>query len=184
MRRGRGRLARHQGPARSVGHALLGRHSERDEPAGAHIFADDAAQLRASHKSRISGQGGIRTGRVRPWREPRSLYRSARGGSWPMTAATAAARHGRLLGVNLPAASPFVNPDSAHHGPRYEAGGASIIPPDATACAAIKGPPPSVRRFMPARCRAPRRAVPPARTDAGGALGREALDAAAVASGA
>ena len=58
------------------------------------------------------------------------------------------------------------------------------INPDATGSAAIKGPPRSVRRFMPARCRAPRRAVPLARTDAGGALGREALDAATVASGA
>jgi non-ribosomal peptide synthetase component F len=31
----------------------------------------------------------------------------------------------RLQAVNLPAASAFVNPDSAHHGPRREAGGAS-----------------------------------------------------------
>jgi hypothetical protein len=30
--------------------------------------------------------------------------------------------------VNLPAHVAFVNPDSAHHGPRHEAGGASIIP--------------------------------------------------------
>jgi hypothetical protein len=59
-----------------------------------------------------------------------------------------------LLGVNLPAASPFVNPDSAHRGPRREAGGASIIPPDATAP-------------LDAPCRR-------ARTDDGGAIGSEA----------
>jgi hypothetical protein len=43
----------------------------------------------------------------------------------------AAARNDRLPRVNLPARIAFVNPDSAHHGPRREAGGASIIPPDA-----------------------------------------------------
>jgi hypothetical protein len=48
--------------------------------------------------------------------------------SWPIGLATAAARHGRLLRVNVPAASAFVNPDSTHHGPRQEAGGISIIP--------------------------------------------------------
>ena len=80
----------------------------------------------------------------------------------------AAARHGRLPRVNLPAASPFVNPDSAHHGPRREAGGASIIPPDAN----------SFRRDQGATTAASslRRAVPLARTEAGGAIGREALD--------
>jgi hypothetical protein len=48
----------------------------------------------------------------------------------PLAEMPAAARHGRLLGVKLPAARPpFVNPDSAYHGPRRKAGGASIIPP-------------------------------------------------------
>jgi hypothetical protein len=37
---------------------------------------------------------------------------------------------------------------------------------------------------MPATCRAPRRAVPPRQTDAGDAIGREALDTGTVASGA
>jgi hypothetical protein len=36
--------------------------------------------------------------------------------------AMAAGRTVRLPGLNLPAASPFVNPDSAHHRPRREAG--------------------------------------------------------------
>jgi hypothetical protein len=78
----------------------------------------------------------------------------------------------------------FVNPDSAHRGPRREAGRASIIPPDVTGSAAIKGLPRSVRRFHAGGGVAPldvpcRRAA----TDAGGALGREALDAGTVASG-
>jgi hypothetical protein len=74
-----------------------------------------------------------------------------------MAEAPAAAGCGRLLGVK-PASRkrPFVNPDSAHLGPRREAGGASIIPPDATA-----------------PLDTPRRR---ARTVAGGATGREALD--------
>jgi hypothetical protein len=62
-----------------------------------------------------------------------------------MAEATAAGRGVRLQAVNLPAASAFVNPDSAHHGPGREAGGASIIPPDATASTAIKRPPPRRR---------------------------------------
>jgi hypothetical protein len=78
-------------------------------------------------------------------------YRASGLVLWPMAEAMAAARHGRLLGVKLPAASPFVNPDSAHHGPRREAGGASIIPPDATASAAIRG---HHRGVEPATCRA------------------------------
>jgi hypothetical protein len=64
---------------------------------------------------------------------------------WPIGLATAAARHGRLPRGNLPAATPFVNPHSAHHGRRREAGGASIIPPDATASAEIKRPLPRRR---------------------------------------
>jgi len=52
-------------------------------------------------------------------------------GLWPIAEMPAAARHGRLPRVNLPARIAFVNPDSLHHGPRREAGGASIIPPDA-----------------------------------------------------
>jgi len=44
--------------------------------------------------------------------------------NWPMAEAMAAGRTVRLPGLNLPAASPFVNPDSAHHGPRRKAGGA------------------------------------------------------------
>jgi hypothetical protein len=103
---------------------------------------------------------------------------------WPIAEMPAAARHGRLLAVNLPAASPFVNPDSAHHGPRRASGGASIIPPDATASAAIRGP---ARRSAASRSMR-RRAAPldvsrrSARTDAGGAIGREAVDAATAAS--
>jgi hypothetical protein len=49
-----------------------------------------------------------------------------------MAEATSATRHGRLLGVNLPAPSPFVNSDSAHHGPRREpldAGDVLDVPP-------------------------------------------------------
>jgi len=37
-----------------------------------------------------------------------------------MAEAMTAGRTVRLEGVNLPAARPFVNPDSAHHGPRRE----------------------------------------------------------------
>jgi hypothetical protein len=63
-------------------------------------------------------------------RTPDLFFCSARGGSWPIAEMPAAARHGRLPGVNLPTArGPSVNPDSAYHGPRRNAGGASIIPP-------------------------------------------------------
>ena len=37
-----------------------------------------------------------------------------------MAEATATGVGGRLQGVSLPARSPVVNPDSAHHGPRRE----------------------------------------------------------------
>jgi hypothetical protein len=77
-----------------------------------------------------------------------------------MAEATAAARQGRLPRVNLPAASPPL-----------------LIP-----IRRITGR--GASRSMPATCRAPRRAVPLRRADACGALGREALDAGMVASGA
>jgi len=99
----------------------------------------------------------------------------------------AAARHGRLPGVNLPAASAFVNPDSAHHGPRREAGGHQSFPlmqqrpsmggPRQDRCRwrdRQRGP---GREALDAPCRCPR-------TDAGGTLGRDApLDAGTGASG-
>jgi len=77
-----------------------------------------------------------------------------------MAEAPAAARHGRLLGVILSSASPFVNPNSAHHGPRREPLDAADVPRPSTCRAAAPGP------------------------IAGGAIGREAVDASTVASGA
>ena len=76
---------------------------------------------------------------------------------WPIGLATATTRHGGLLGVNLPAAGPFVNPNSAHHGLRRQ-------PLDAG----------DVSR--PSTCRRC------ARNDASGAIGREALDSGTMAS--
>jgi hypothetical protein len=69
---------------------------------------------------------------------------------WPISEATAARRHGCLLGVNLPAASAFVNPDSAHHGPRRK----------------------TARPVLLQHGNDP----PPRPNDAGGAIGRESLD--------
>jgi len=113
-----------------------------------------------------------------------------------MAEATAAGRGVRLKAANLPAASPFVNPDSTSRfgAPRAAARGgrASIIPPSA----ATKGPPPRRRACWRDRrwwahilAQRARRGAPRAlgaadvpldvpcrcaRTDAGGALGREA----------
>jgi hypothetical protein len=75
-----------------------------------------------------------------------------------MAEATVGDRGVRLQAVNLPAASPFVNPDSAYHWPRREGLDAGDVPLD-----------------EPCRC---------ARTNAGGVIGREGLDAGTVASGA
>jgi hypothetical protein len=75
-----------------------------------------------------------------------------------MTAATAAGRGVRLQGVNLPAARPFVNPGSAHHGPRREPLDASGVPRPSTCPAAAPGPMPvarpAARPAMPAWWRA------------------------------
>jgi hypothetical protein len=73
------------------------------------------------------------------------------GRLWPIAEMLAAARHGCLLRVNLPAASPFVNPDSAHHGPRREPLDASGVPRPSTCPAAARS---AASRSMPARWRA------------------------------
>jgi hypothetical protein len=100
----------------------------------------------------------------------------------PMAEATAAGHGVRLQPVNLPAASAFVNPDSAHHGPRHEPLDAGDVPRPSTcrvgvpvarsaarpstAGAAANGakikpaspasaPPRSASRSMPPTCRSP-----------------------------
>jgi hypothetical protein len=100
--------------------------------------------------------------------------------NWPMAEATTTGRGVRLQPVNLPS---LVNSDSAHRGPRHEVGGASIIPPDATGSAAIKGPPRSARRPMRETRRAPRRAVAPGLLPVARSAARP-FDAGTVASGA
>jgi hypothetical protein len=57
-----------------------------------------------------------------------------------MAEAMAVDRGGRLQGVNLPAASPFVNPDSAYHWLRREALDAGDVPLPSTCPAAAPGP--------------------------------------------
>jgi hypothetical protein len=57
----------------------------------------------------------------------------------------AARRRVCLPGAILPAASPFVNPDSAHHGPRREPLDAADVPRPSTCRAAAPGPMPVAR---------------------------------------
>jgi hypothetical protein len=76
-------------------------------------------------------------------------YRASGLVLWPIAEMPAAGRGVRLPRVNLPAASAFVNPDSAHYGPRREPLDAADVP-------------------------RPRRTVPLRQDVAGGALGRDA----------
>jgi hypothetical protein len=73
------------------------------------------------------------------------LCRGRDGGLWPMAEATAASRGVRLQAANLPASSTFVNPDSAHHGPRREPLDAADVPRPSICRAAAPGPMPRGR---------------------------------------
>jgi hypothetical protein len=60
------------------------------------------------------------------------------GRYWPMAEATAAGRTVQLQRLNLPTASPFVNPDSATQGATARGLRRQIIPRAATALAASR----------------------------------------------